>query len=304
MKKPMKKLLLTLLLLTTSWVSAQSVRIQIPYAPGYYGDTHARSLSEYMAKHGIEATVMNSVAGGGNLALDNVVNDHHSKIITQAGAGFLSFYVNNRNPYGAIQLKFFYPVGWNQWVIYGRPGMKFTGTKSFARTSYASSGVGSSTHLFFAKISADLDADMIHLPYKGSAAAAVDVAAGRVDFMIDTTQALDRLVGLGLQPLFILADERSVIHPNLPTAKQAGVTSLLNMYDYGNLYYVMNANFDSGLRDKIVLLIQEHNLQFSPVEYEKKFGVKRPVRLTAEQVDVKVKKHAQHVMELQKQLFK
>jgi tripartite-type tricarboxylate transporter receptor subunit TctC len=248
--------------------------------------------------------VINSTTGGGNLALDTVVNDHNSRIITQGGAGFLSFYVNNRNPYGDIQTRFFYPVGWNQWVIYARPGLQFTGEKSFTKTSYASSGVGSSSHLYFAKISADLDADMVHLPYKGSGAAAVDVAAGRVDFMIDTTQAMGRLVGMGLQPLFILADERSVLYPKLPTAKQAGIKSLLNMYEYSNLYYIMNANFDPALKEKIVRLMQEHNLQFTPNEYEQKFGVKRPARLNTDQVDVNLKKHAQHVMQLQKQFLK
>ena len=287
-----------------SWAHSQPLRIQIPFAPGFYGDIHARSLADYMTRHGLETVVINSTTGGGNLALDTVVNDHNSRIITQGGAGFLSFYVNNRNRYGDIQTRFFYPVGWNQWVVYGRPGLVFTGEKSFANASYASSGIGSSSHLYFAKISTDLDANMIHLPYKGSAAAAVDVAAGRVDYMIDTTQALDRLAGLGLQPLFILSNQRSQIYPSILTAEQAGVRSLKNMYEYSNLYYIMNANFDPALKKQVVGLIQQHNFQFSSIEYEKKFGVKHPGILNTDRVDSNLKKHFVHVKELQEKFLK
>ena len=300
----MKKLLLILTLSVASWAHSQPLRIQIPFAPGFYGDIHARSLADYMTNHGIETVVINSTTGGGNLALDTVVNDHASRIITQGGAGFLSFYVNNRNRYGDIQTRFFYPVGWNQWLVYSRPGLVFAGGKSFVNTSYASSGIGSSSHLYFAKISADLGANMVHLPYKGSAAAAVDVAAGRVDYMIDTTQALERLTGLGLQPLFILSHKRSEIYPRIPTAEQAGVSSLKNMYDYSNLYYIMNANFDPELKKKIVNLIQQHNRQFSPAEYEKKFGVKHPGSLDPDSVDTNLKKHFAHVRELQEKFLK
>lgn len=306
----MKKSIFTLLFGLTIWsgllsfAAAETLRIQIPFAPGFYGDIHARSLADYLVKNGIDTAVVNSTTGGGNLALDTVVNDHNSRIITQGGAGFLSFYVNSRNPYGAIQTKFFYPVGWNQWIVYARPGLQFAGEKSFSKASYASSGVGSSSHLYFAKISADLNADMIHLPYKGSAAAAVDVAAGRVDYMIDTTQAMDRLAGMGIRPLFILANQRSKFKPEVPTAEQVGVKSLLNMYEYSNLYYIINANFEPAHKAKIVRLIQQHNLQFSPAEYEQKFGVKRPESLNTDQVDENLKKHARHVMELQKQFLK
>jgi tripartite-type tricarboxylate transporter receptor subunit TctC len=300
----MKKLLLTLCLAVCAWANAETLRIQIPFAAGFYGDIHARSLAEYMSAHGVETVVINSTTGGGNLALDTVVNDHASRIITQGGAGFLSFYVNNRNRYGDIQTRFFYPVGWNQWVIYARPGLKFLGEKSFVNTSYASSGVGSSSHLYFAKINADLNANMVHLPYKGSSAAAVDVAAGRVDFMIDTTQALERLTSLGLQPLCILSDTPSELYPRLATAQQAGVKSLVNMYEYSNLYYIMNANFDPVLKKKIVQLMQQHNRKFSSTEYEKKFGVKHPGTLDPDRVDAKLKRHFEHVKELQEKFLK
>lgn len=299
----MKKLIAFVLFSLATWAFAQPLRIQIPFAPGYYGDTHARSLADYLGKHGIEATVINSTTGGGNLALDTVANDHNSRIITQGGAGFLSFYINTRNPYGGAMVSYIYPVGLNQWVVYARPGLKFTGPSSFKQASYASSGVGSSTHLFFAKIDADLSANMVHLPYKGSSAAAIDVAAGRVDFMVDTAQASTKLAAMGIQPVFLLSKQRNELYLDIPTAVQVGVKSLLDMYDYSTLYYVVNANFDPVLRDRLVSLMHQHNQQYPNKDFELKFGVRNPGRLTATDVDAKLKGHAQHIIELQKKFI-
>jgi tripartite-type tricarboxylate transporter receptor subunit TctC len=301
----MKKLFTALALCLLASVSfAKTLKIQIPFAPGYYGDLHARSLAEYLTKHGHETIVVNSTTGGGNLAMDTVANDRNSTVITQAGAGYLSFYTTTRNPYGDIQTKFVYPIGWNQWVVYTKADTVFTGPASFNQASYASSGVGSSSHLFFAKISQDLNADMIHLPYKGSSAAALDVAAGRVTYMIDTAQAGERLAGMGIRPLFILANQRSPFYANIPTAKEVGVRSLEGMYDYSTLYYVMNANFDPVLKREIIKLLDQHNHQYSPAEFEQKFGVIRPETLNTDTVDSNLKQQSRRVIELQQQFIK
>ena len=75
------------------------------------------------------------------------------------------------------------------------------------------------------------------------------------------------------------------------------------MYEYSTLYYVVNANFDPALRDRIVDLMQQHNQQFSNKDFELKFGVRIPDKRTAAAVDAQLKTHAQHIIELQKKFI-
>jgi tripartite-type tricarboxylate transporter receptor subunit TctC len=57
------------------------------------------------------------------------------------------------------------------------------------KLSFTSVGVGTAHHLIGEWINAETGTDLVHVPYKGSAAAFTDVASGRVDVMVETATA-------------------------------------------------------------------------------------------------------------------
>jgi tripartite-type tricarboxylate transporter receptor subunit TctC len=66
---------------------------------------------------------------------------------------------------------------------------------------------------------------MVHVPYKGSGPALVDLVAGQIDLMFDVFSTAAPLVRSGkLRPLAITSRERSTQMPAVPTMEQAGVT--------------------------------------------------------------------------------
>jgi tripartite-type tricarboxylate transporter receptor subunit TctC len=89
---------------------------------------------------------------------------------------------------------------------------------------YASSGVGSTQHIAGEGFKHATGVEMIHVPYKGSSQAHLDVIAGQVQIMFDTTSsAMGHLKSGKLKPLAVTTAQRSAELPNVPTLAEAGV---------------------------------------------------------------------------------
>lgn len=70
-----------------------------------------------------------------------------------------------------------------------------------------------------------LDLDFTIVPYRASAAAVQDLAAGRMQMTIDTPTTLRPLIDAGLiRPIAISSLDRSPDYPTLPSLHEAGVT--------------------------------------------------------------------------------
>jgi tripartite-type tricarboxylate transporter receptor subunit TctC len=62
-----------------------------------------------------------------------------------------------------------------------------------------------------------------HIPYKGAAAALVDVIGGRIDFMLSSIPtALSQIRAGALRPIAVSADRRSPTLPEIPTIGEQG----------------------------------------------------------------------------------
>ena len=88
----------------------------------------------------------------------------------------------------------------------------------------ASSGIGAPGHLSGELMQMMTGTKLIHVPYKGSAAAIVDLLGGHVDVSFPTTAAALPYVQQGrLRVLGITSSKRSDAYPNVPTIAEAGV---------------------------------------------------------------------------------
>ena len=103
---------------------------------------------------------------------------------------------------------------------------EFIAHRQAARASlaYASSGNGQSTHLAAELFKSMTGVPMVHVPYKGSAPALVDVAGGQVAAMFDTMlSALPQVKAGRLRALAVTSARRSAAAPELPTIAESGV---------------------------------------------------------------------------------
>lgn len=90
--------------------------------------------------------------------------------------------------------------------------------------TYASSGVGSTQHLAGEGFKLATGVKMTHVPYKGSSQAHLDLIAGSVQVMFDTTSsAMGHIKSGKLKALAVTTPKRTAELPDVPTLAEAGV---------------------------------------------------------------------------------
>lgn len=89
--------------------------------------------------------------------------------------------------------------------------------KNPGRYTYASSGFGTSPHLSMEMFKQKVGVDILHIPYRGSAPAMLDLMAGRVQLMFDNmTTAIVAARDGKVRALAVTSAERSKAAPELP----------------------------------------------------------------------------------------
>ena len=92
------------------------------------------------------------------------------------------------------------------------------------RVAFASGSTGSTGHLAGELFKQLTGADMVHVPYKGSAPAVLDLLAGRVHLMFDNlASALPNIRAGKVKALAVTTSQRSAFLPELSTLEESGV---------------------------------------------------------------------------------
>lgn len=92
------------------------------------------------------------------------------------------------------------------------------------KLNYASSGNGSSQHLFAALFLSMVGAQMTHVPYKGSGPALADLLSGLVPVSVPSiSNAIPYIQANKLRALAVTSTKRTATLPDVPTFDEAGV---------------------------------------------------------------------------------
>lgn len=90
------------------------------------------------------------------------------------------------------------------------------------KLTYASGGIGSSTHLAGELFKTLTGTSILHIPYSGTGPAVLDVTAGRVDMMF-TASGLANARAKLVKVLAVTSSKRVSAAPDLPTVLESGV---------------------------------------------------------------------------------
>lgn len=105
--------------------------------------------------------------------------------------------------------------------------------------TYGSPGNGTSIHLAGQMLETAAGIDLIHVPYKGSSPALVDVIAGNVHLMASSVpSAMSQIKAGKLRPLAVTSATRSSSLPDVPTVAESGIAGVAQ-FDVSTWYGVM-----------------------------------------------------------------
>ncbi len=90
--------------------------------------------------------------------------------------------------------------------------------------SYGSPGAGTAGHLAGEMFGSEAKINIVHVPYKGQAAAITDMIGGRIEMYFSTLAVVKPHVESGkIRAFGVTSSERSPAFPNVPTVAEAGV---------------------------------------------------------------------------------
>lgn len=225
---------------------SQTIKLMVPWPPGGGVDTTARMISEPLAQRLGQAIVIDNRGGaGGNIgteAASRMKPDGYNLLMGSISPNAVNVHLYGR--LGFDPVKDFAPIVYvssvpNILVVpAASPFKTVQDVVDYARANpgklnYASGGVGSSQHLAAVQFMQVAKADLLHVPYKGTAPAEADLVAGHVSLMLDTTTCLPFIAGGKLRALAVASKKRNPALPNVPTFDEVGLHGIYASSWYG-----------------------------------------------------------------------
>jgi tripartite-type tricarboxylate transporter receptor subunit TctC len=211
------------------------IKIIVPYAPGGQADITARLLAEGLKSRLPQPVIVENRPGAngsiGTAAVAQAAPDGHTLVLVVSSHVFgralmPSLPFDPITSFAPITMTARTPV-----VLVGAPNLPantLVELVAYAKArpgelAYASAGNGSNVHVFGQWFNQLAKLQMIHVPYKGSAAAHADLIAGRVQVVFDTLPSVQGHIVQGNLKLFASAGkQRLAQYPSTPTIAESG----------------------------------------------------------------------------------
>ena len=199
---------------------SKPVRLIVPFAPGGPTDTVARVMGEQLQRQWKQPVVIDYKPGAGTVVGTQMVVRAPADGYT-LGMAISALMINpalrSDLPYDTVrEVTAVSLVGQAHFGLFAHPSAPFSNVAeliTYARSrpdalSYATPGTGTGTHLAGEMLSHLAGIKMLHVPYKGSAPAQVDVAGGRVPLLFDVLFSAMPMVRDGRLKVLALASPR------------------------------------------------------------------------------------------------
>jgi tripartite-type tricarboxylate transporter receptor subunit TctC len=217
-------------------LSSRPITIIIPFTPGASSDTLQRLVGKKVTENTGQTLVVESRPGGGGAIAASAVKqappDGHTLMQANAGSHAANVALYSTLPYDPI--KDFRPITL-MWtfpqllaVPVASPAKSVAELVALAKSkpeglSFASQGSGSGGHLLGEMLKMRTGTNVVHIPYRGAGPAAVDLAAGRVDFFFVSYSSVQAFLQAGkVRALAVTSTRRLPVTPETPTMAEAG----------------------------------------------------------------------------------
>lgn len=227
---------------------AKPVRFVVPFASGGSSEIIARAVAGELAKAlGQNVFVDNKPGASGNIAMSEVAraDDQHTLVLGHIGTLAVNPFMYPKLPYDAN--KDFKPISLlakvpSLYVV--KPDLPAKNLKEFialakakpGTLNYGSAGNGSAGHLAFEYLKITADANVLHIPYKGTGPQLTDLLAGRLDAAAIGASAILQYIKAGkVRCIATGSTQRLPQLPDVPTVAEQGFPGFEMTQWYGML---------------------------------------------------------------------
>jgi tripartite-type tricarboxylate transporter receptor subunit TctC len=213
---------------------ARPVRIVVGFAAGNSPDILARLLGQWLSERlGQPFIIENRPGAGTNIATEAVVkappDGYTLLMVTPPNAINATLYEKlnfnfirdiapvagiSREPNVFVVNAAFAATTIPEFITYAKALL--------GRLTYASAGVGGSSHVAVELFKAMTGVDLVHVPYRGGAAALADLIGGQVQLYVPTTTTAIEHIRTGkVRALAVTTAMRSAALPDIPTVNES-----------------------------------------------------------------------------------
>lgn len=214
---------------------AKPVRLVVPFPPAGATDIAARVVADHLSKAWNQTVVVENRSGASGMIGTEVVAksapDGYSILLGTLATNVMAYFLYSKVPYTEDA---FAPVI----LLSTTPNMLLANSNipvatlpeliAYAKTrpgkvSYASSGIGLSSHVGSELFAQAAGLQLLHIPFRGSAPSGQAFAAGQVDLALSLVpESINSMQTAGVKPIAVAAAKRSPSFPNVPTFSELG----------------------------------------------------------------------------------
>jgi len=210
----------------------KSVRMVVPFSPGGGTDTIARMIAPRLSQaFGQHFVIDNRGGAGGTIGAEIVVRaDPDGYTIGLMASSYPAAAALYKLAYDPI--KDIAPISMTNagpLILTVHPSVKATNLKQFlallranpGSLNYGSSGTGGTLHLAGELFGQMTNTKIVHVPYRGTGPAVVDLIGGRIQFIFaNGPSVLPHIKAGKLRGIAVTTEQRSQVMPNLPTVSE------------------------------------------------------------------------------------
>jgi tripartite-type tricarboxylate transporter receptor subunit TctC len=207
------------------------ITIVVPQAPGGANDVIGRALAQKLADRlGNPVIVDNRQGAGGNLGTGYVARqpkDGYTLLLNAQSVQTINPFLYRK--VGWDPVKDFDPVmlvGVAPYMLAVNPALPVKNLRELValakaqpgKINFASAGNGTVNHMLGEMLKTAAGVDIVHVPYRGAAAAATDVIGGQAQMTFGSIAGLLPFVKTGqLRAIGVCTEKRTQLAPDLPT---------------------------------------------------------------------------------------
>lgn len=212
------------------------VTLVVPYPPGGATDILARILNKGLSQRLGQPVIVDNKAGAGTAigaaAVARAPADGYTLLISSNTTFTVNAALKRTLPYDPLQhFEGVGLIGSSPLVLLANPTVPANTVRELValaqkqpgKLSYGSFGTGTTSHLAGELFGLMTGAELLHVPYRGSAPAMTDLIGGQVPLTFDTNVAAMPQIAAGkVKAIAVTSRTRYSGLPNVPTVAEAG----------------------------------------------------------------------------------